>query len=355
MIRFFYLKFFVFVFLSILTTRVEALADLSMESRDGELTATPSLLTQVQYFYLVNDGGIDDQSSFRLRRIRPGLSGNFKPYNLSYKFVLEAGSSGTRSGARLLDAQLKWQASDRHRLLVGQFRLIFGAEYSISGSKQSFVDRSILAGISGLSRDIGVELYSKYFDKKLRHYLFVVNGDGTNTVAPDTSILLGTSLFYDLLGRHKAEMEDMDFSQSPNLTLGAGLAYDAGAANLNDNKLLRSFVHMIYRHAGVYSIAEAQLARNFETKKTDYSALGQLNYLFTKHWGSGLRFAAQFVDGQSALSASTESVYELSTVLNWYRIGHRLKLQTDYSLILNSAATKDRNDHRVRTQLQFAL
>ena len=54
-----------------------------------------------------------------------------------------------------------------------------------------------------------------------------------------------------------------------------------------------------------------------------------------------------------ALGTGTVDNQEAGASLNYYFNGHNVKLQADYSHLWNNAATKDRNDDRVRLQLQL--
>ena len=149
------LVFMFFAGLFISPPHSSALA-LSLTAPRSDLSAQIHLLTQLQFFYRTNEGPQGNDLSFQLRRIRPGLSVEYAPYNLKYNLVLEAGSTSTQSNVRALDAHLTYQINDDHRLRLGQYRILFGAEFSHSGGKQEFVDRSIIADNFGLGRDIGL-------------------------------------------------------------------------------------------------------------------------------------------------------------------------------------------------------
>ena len=76
--------------------------------------------------------------------------------------------------------------------------------------------------------------------------------------------------------------------------------------------------------------------------------LAQLGYFFVPEtFEVALRGAGTIFD------EAIPNEYEYAAAFNYYVAGHGLKVQTDYSYLVNNGGLLNQDDHRVRTQVQF--
>lgn len=296
-----------------------------------------------------------------IKRLRPGVSGAIRDLDTTYNFNTEFAASSTNTNARLLDAWVRWQMNDIFAIRFGQFRMPWGREFVHSATQIQLVDRSLNSSVFGLNRDIGVDLQSSWFDGKLRKHLLLVNGDGPNAISGDSSMLVASYGEYDIMGKAGSTVSDINRSSQINWLAGGGLAFDFGNQNLggagsalNGNKLFRAVIHSLLRYRGIGALVEGHFVRNMEIDTNEGGVMAQAGYMvYQDKLEAVARYSLDIVGDQAALSAATEDQHELSAGLNGFYWGQYLKMQVDYSLFLNAAATNDRTDHQVRTQLQF--
>ena len=82
---------------------------------------------------------------------------------------------------------------------------------------------------------------------------------------------------------------------------------------------------------------------------TNYGYNAQVGkFLIPKHLEVAARADGLIFDGAAA------NQYEYSTGLNYFIVGHGIKLQSDYAVLLNSRG-QDLNDHRIRVQMQVVF
>lgn len=114
----------------------------------------------VQFRYLLDNQDQQDAQDdltvgFENSRTRVGLKGTLPDKNLSY--FMWFGFTGSGSSL-LLDAWAKWQINDDMALRVGQFKLPTWQEWTVSETRQTFVERSVLDARFAQLYSQGVEL-----------------------------------------------------------------------------------------------------------------------------------------------------------------------------------------------------
>ncbi len=116
---------------------------LTASAEANEAIAVSAML---QFRYVLDNQDQQDAQEdltvgFEASRTRVGLKGSLADKNLSY--FMWFGFTGSGSSL-LLDAWAKWQLSDDLSLRVGQFKLPTWQEWTVSETRQTFVERSVL-------------------------------------------------------------------------------------------------------------------------------------------------------------------------------------------------------------------
>lgn len=131
---------------------------------------------QVDGLTVAGDDLEENNDTFRIRRMRVGLSGDLAP-RVGWTFSLEA--SGPSSHLR--DAYITLRFSPAANLRIGQFYQPFMLDRLTSTSRTEVIDRAFFTDRIALTRDPGVMVYNAQpFFGWLSYSLDVSNGTGMN-------------------------------------------------------------------------------------------------------------------------------------------------------------------------------
>ena len=324
---------------------------LYIKSVDGSYSLKMQFLIQPQFHNLVADK-VRDSNTFILRHGQMRFFGNFFNPNLKYRVMFEL--PGTQGGAtsNLRDMWVDWQWKKYFQIKTGQFFVFYDHENLEPSWALQFVDRSIINAILGFERDLGVDIHGTLFTDRLEYDLFLMNGDGRNQVNLNSKLMTGGRIVANILGKHNYLISDLEKSGAPHLAIGVAAIYDMGNASIDNNKLIRTTGDIAFRYRGFSALALVNRAYNSSKSKTDYGLLGQMGYfLFPKRFEVAGRWAR--ISKNGALGMDTIDPQEAGVSINYYFNGHPVKLQADYSRLWNNETTQDRNDDRVRLQLQL--
>lgn len=149
----------------------------SFSSADSNFVAQLHGVVQFDSRTFLNDGGLNGNSGFLLRRARPILSGTVYR-DFSYFFQPEFGGSTVQ----ILDAYANYHYSDGLQLEVGKFKPPVGLEPLQSDVNLLFNERSLVTALLPY-RDLGVQLHGDLADGRVSYAAAVVNGapDWTTT------------------------------------------------------------------------------------------------------------------------------------------------------------------------------
>jgi phosphate-selective porin len=179
--------------LAFLTLLGAALLWPMVATAQGKPAAGPKVGGYMQAdFYAGDDPGTGADTSFFLRRVRIGVSGDIAKTIVSYGFTggFDGGNSPTSaSSANLLDAWINLKFDPLFQVRAGQFKYTFDREGKESGSAIPFAMRSAITrdmaehlGLGGGSfRAIGLEVHgASKTPVAWKYALGVVNGNGIN-------------------------------------------------------------------------------------------------------------------------------------------------------------------------------
>lgn len=359
---------------------------LYIQTDDGDYLLKTRLFLQLQHQFLSAEGQ-GKTNSFQVRRARMYFSGNAFNPQFTYQFELEIASGLTNNvseavaetGPNLRDAWINYDFENGIEIKAGQFKVPFNLGELIPDSKQQFIDRSQTDDALSYGRDIGLDLHGRVIDKKLEYHAFVFNeGLNPNKFNKNNEFLFGARVGYNILGDHGYVAADVDDSEDPQLMIGTAATFNrVGSPAVSDQSVIAATGDVAFRYRGFSTIGAGYYLRNQSAKTNTLGFEGQAGYFIVpKHFEAVARFV-----GVIPTASGVANGYEAGAGLNYYFYGHRLKLLTDYAVLINSPLVlavsnatppiapvagpapiivtggapgflQNQNDHRVRTQLQ---
>ncbi len=214
------------------------------------------------------------------------------------------------------------------------------------------VDRSIINTHLGFERDIGIRLHGRLAENRLHYDLYTMNGDGRNTLNANNDIIHGVRFDYNILGNYQFILSDLDGLEHPDLALGFAYQYDGGRASLSHDQLHRLTTDLTFRYKGFSALTLMNFARNEAKDERDLGLLAQAGYFLIPQKLELVGRWANIIK-KGALGTDTVDPKEVTFGMNYYIKGHNVKLQADYSHLSNNASTQDRDDNRLRVQMQL--
>ena len=337
-------------------------------------------------------GWSDPNSSFLIRRSRLKFDG----YALNPKFVykIELGLSNSDiSGVSeytlntpryIMDAVVKWNFYENFVLWAGQTKLPGNVERVISSGNLQLVDRSLVNGLFNIDRDIGFQLrhHTQIGPKFLiREIAALSQGEGRNIVTGNLggheyTGRLELLPFGEFIKDGEYSGGDLERETHPKLMLAATYDYNDDAVRTRGNQgsymvttdgfhetpVKTVFVDVVFKYQGFslmteYSSRSADDPIALNPDGTETGAVVQVGnginiqsgYLFKNNWEVAGRYTHVELD-REITGQGTQDQYTLG--LSRYIVGHKLKVQTDFSY-LASEAVADRLTWRLQLDLHF--
>ena len=345
-------------------------------------SSTMKFTGRIQNLGLVEMQGDAVETNLLVRRARLKFEG--VAINPKFQYKVELGLTNrdhgspipqTQNSARMiLDAVVQYEIGANTHLWFGQTKLPGNRERVISSAKLQFVDRSLLNSNYNIDRDMGFQLHQK-FDlgtMRAKAIVSVSQGEGRN-------ITTGNVGGFDYTGRlellplgaftSKGDYFGSDLKREETPKLALGLSYDyhdnASRARGNTGSFLSQtrtlstiFADMMFKYKGFSVMAEYAVkssdespvfvdASDLEHHFVTGSALNiQAGYLLQSDWELAARFTS--VTPEAVLAQEDVSMYTLG--ISKYIDGHNLKVQSDFSMILEGEM-----EQSYLARLQFEL
>ncbi|MFV8754150.1 porin [Nannocystaceae bacterium ST9] len=372
----------------------------TLASKDGRFSL--QIRGRIQFRYDVehpNVDGKDTQQSLQVRRMRLTLQGTvFSPY---VKYHFQFGFSprdmqndlpnepGSIRRNPLRDARVEFDRLRDFTIWAGQFKVPFSRQRMLSSSNMNLVDRSIVNAEFNLDRDLGIQAMSKDIGGlgKLAYYAGVFMGEGRNAFELNDFGLLYVGRFEVLpLGKFDDYVEgDLGRTKTPKLAIAAAYAFQDRAhpargvvGDLPADRGTTNFHHfnadLLFKWQGVSLTTAFHLRRGFARKNggalDDLGApiptaaarqgaawYGQVGWVVPK---IPLEIVGRYglVRNIYGAQSSLPDADEAGGGINYYFVGHDLKLQVDYFRLWDEsmgASYGEQARHgldRVRLQLQ---
>lgn len=377
---------------------------LTVSSEDGRYSLQVRARLQLRYdLEHPNVEGESLEHVFQIRRARVVLAGNMFSKHVRYQFQFGFSpndmSSGIPSDAEplrrnpLRDARVEFDRLRDFNVWIGQFKVPFNRQRMISSSNLAVLDRSNNNAEFTLDRDLGIEAFSKDvggLGGRLAYYVGVFMGEGRNAYEPrDPGLLYAARIEVNPFGKFEDYVEgDLARSNTPGLSIGAAYAFQDRAhaargvlGDLPADRGTTDFHHatadVMFKWQGFSLFAATHLRRGFNRvnggalddqgmpiatvpARSGMGWLAQLGYLVPKipleivgRYGMIRKF--EFGGDETSLRNSDE----VGGGLNWYFVGHDLKLQLDYfrlwdeSMGTSPADAARHGTDRIRLQVQL--
>jgi len=316
----------------------------------------------------------DYEQAFLIRRARLKFDGWAYTPKLKYKFELglsnrdiSGGNTSEFRGAPrfILDASLEWNFYKGFSILFGQRKLPGNLERLISSGNLQFVDRSRLNSRFTIDRDMGIHLIHKLKAGQavIKSTIALTQGEGRNITQGNFG---GSAYTFHLdffpMGefQSKGHKVGADLKREPTPKLFIGLTYDTNKNAVRERgqggSFIRNslgeyvgkdlntiFVDLMFKYQGLSIMMEFAHKETFDDNPNIFDELTD-DIIGTYYTGTGLNLSAGYLlknDYEIALRytdiapdagvASNETHYTLG--FSKYVVGHKLKVQTDFSLI----------------------
>lgn len=365
---------------------------ITWKSKGEEFLFKPYLLNQTRAcFKYYDDEGLNlaEQdnvlnSGFGIPYALVGFAG--KAFN---RVTFNVAINASQSGATLLNqAWFDINLSDEFRFRVGKFKTPFTHAYLVRIGQTLFLrpPSSLTTSVNldfdinainpdvATGFDIGIQAHG-LFDNRFEYRVGIFNGTGitqnipTNTLSDDfgiPSLLYAARVAYMPLGKmplHQGNPSDLN---STKISLATSFSYNV-EANYESSNDLRAGLEFSALLQRLYLSAEGYLLnmkfverQQIEENATFWGAYFQAGYFINEKWQPALR-----LDVYDRNSVENDgSLYMPALGINYYIMGHNLKLQAMYQYTGKAGhqnefwANDDDNgmpEHMVCTQLQFAF
>ena len=376
---------------------------LTLATKDGRFSL--NLRGRLQFRYDANRYHDDDPATapadhaLQIRRLRLILQGNvFSPhvkYHLQFGFApldmyndLPADAGIRRSPLR--DVRVEFDRLRDFTVWIGQRKVSFSRQRMLSSSAMNMVDRSITNAEFNLDRDIGVQAMSKDLGglgHRLSYYVGVFMGEGRNAFIPsDFGLMYVGRVELAPFGKFDDHSEgDLGRTRTPGLSIGGAYSYQdrahAARGVVGDYPLdlgTTDFHHVttdiLFKWKGLSLVTAFHLRKGFNringgaldadgnpiatvAARSGIGWFGQLGYVVPK---LPLEVVGRYglIRNPYHQASSMISSDEAGGGLNWYIVGHDLKVQLDYFRLWDETkgttpldAARHGTD-RVRVQIQ---
>lgn len=273
------------------------------EKWDKVIAALPKISAYVQGRYTY----ADDESSFRLRRVRLNLTGTITP-KIDYKFQAEL------SSFKLLDAYVDFKPYEQFKVKAGQFKVPLSIENTDDTPKnmplidyslamQRLVANSEKVGdttLKATGRATGLSLHGALAQGMLAYDLAVFNGTDVNTVdnnkskdvvgrltlAPIKGWRISGSYYWGEYGKEYYTRERWSFgTRYDDGTLLLGAEYFGGKTGLTKGEVDADGWYVMGGYAFCKKWALAARYDTYQEKATEhYAKFEQSNYTVGLSW-----------------------------------------------------------------------
>ena len=318
-------------------------------------------------------GAEDFDGGFLIRRSRLKFDGWALNPKLKFKFELGLTNRDISGGNTdpfrnapnfLLDASVEYNFYKGFSVLIGQRKLPGNRERVVSSGNLQFVDRSRLNSRFNIDRDLGLQLKHKFKAGKsvIKSTFALTQGEGRNVTEGDFD---GANYTFHVdflpMGNFasKGDYVGADLKREKTPKLAIGLTYEFNQNAVRERGQLGSFIQdangdffgrdlntffadLMFKYQGLsvmmeYADKRAENNNPFifddsgEEIGTFFTGTGfnaQVGYLLKKDYEIAFRFTD--INPDEGVS-NDETHYTLG--FSKYIVGHKLKIQTDYSLI----------------------
>lgn len=314
-------------------------------------------------------------NQFGINRARVKLDGHIGVPWITYDVEYDAVDQ------RTLSATLSFEKYDALRFKLGQWKVEYSRERSVSSGGQQMMDRSIINRIFTLDRQMGASLYGhvdKGWASNFNYWIGVFNGSGRGEYSNhDGEAMYAGRFQWNVLGeRVDFNNSDIERSAKPKAALAvAGAKFksqftrfsSSGAGNLTNfdegevegqYDIAQFVIDGAYFYKGLNAQAEyhekeiVDLA-NDNTQSTLRGYYVQAGYFLSESiegWPEPLEIAARYGTYSSNNDEHDDHFFEKTLAFNYFFNGHENKLTAEISRV-----SLDQFDTEVGDETIYAL
>jgi phosphate-selective porin OprO and OprP len=360
----------------------------------ADSSMTMKMQFRMQNLFEVEYTGADKSTAVaaQLRRSRLKFGGYVFSPKLQYKAEIGLASGdistsaedGRTSGSSrmVLDAVLKYQFAKSWSVWVGQTKLPGNRERVVSSADLQFVDRSRVNSKFNLDRDMGFQLHGK-----VNLGAMIIKPKLAWTMGEGRSIADNNVGGFNYTGRLEflptGEFEgknadyvlsDLDRQSKPKIAFGVTYNVNDRAARqqgqlgsyvklydtskvfvgYQENTLQALQIDMIFKYKGISSLIEYANTKGQKGIKGYNTGSGfnaQVGYLFKSNYEIAGRFTTISPDDKVTSKLSGEKHYTLG--VSKYIVGHKLKIQSDATLLQLDGVDDPNLLYRLQFEMQF--
>jgi phosphate-selective porin OprO and OprP len=329
-----------------------------------------------------DDFRTETEHLFKINRARFKVGGHgYKPW-LKYYWEYEL------SAGVLLDYRIMVEKWDEFNIKVGQWKIDYTRERTISSGSQQMVDRSILNRTFTVDRQQGIAFYGRLFKETpadINYWLTVATGTGRgNRMNEDEYLMYVAKIQWNVFGR-PVEMTGSDLQNRnlPDLSIGFAALTNrssftrfstSGGGSLpgyedtmepGDYRLNQLLFESALKYKG-FSWQHETHRKNIidKTNGTESALTGsffQGGYFFhnlfswvPENLEIAARFSTQTVPNETRRLIEEE---EYAFAINYFFAGHRNKLTLEYAWFVyeDDALNMDVSDERIRLQWDISI
>lgn len=338
-------------------------------------------------------------ANFLIRRARLKFTGFVLHPNLMYKVELALSPSDLKSSSDfkeaggaakvLLDALVQWRFQKNLTLWIGQGKLPGNRQRLVSSQASQLVDRSDVNSIFNIDRDIGIQLHGAYTAGKviIKPVVAFAKGEGRNILTKNIGGFSYTAKlellpFGEFTNKGNYFEADLARESKPKLAIAVAANYNEGASRekqtgsfLTDtagqylnNDLLTVFADALFKYNGFsflaeYAYKQVLLKPHQALSTTDSTLIStsgktyltgqginiQAGYLFSRNWELAARYSIVIPNWNKSFATASEYTLGISK----YVVGHKLKVQTDVSLMQHINPAQYAMRYRLQMELSF--
>ncbi|MFQ5779274.1 MAG: porin [Nitrospiria bacterium] len=317
---------------------------------------------QFQYAHLDKDAPAQPSvSTFKIAKGRLRWTGFMYNPKIGYVIQLEVANGTTNKNVALKDFKIDLKHYPNAKFRIGQFKIPFNRQQLTFFAELQLVDASIASKEFNANqvnaRDIGVQVSGAYYDHKLEYFAGIFNGNGINSNNDTTKFLTMGRLVYNPFGKMSLAESDMAQSKEPLLSVGIGLARDAGKTDggFPNASATTLGLEAAYKFSGLSVLGEYY--HRDDNKNPDADGF---------YIQAGVFAVPSFIEFAGRVSVvnpdgANNDKSEVTVGLNLFFNGHRHKLQIDVSALEEEVPAGGGNpaqefdDEQVRVQYQVSF
>lgn len=317
-------------------------------------------------------------NSFAIRRARLDIKTKL-PFHLSFRLQLAFARQDMELDEPnvLRDIFIEWRRFRDVSLRIGQFKVPFDVQRTISSSALQFADRSIVTQELNMERDIGVIAFSDDLfglGHRLRYWAGIMGGDGRNRIGTNIGLLYIGRIAITPFGKIDDRLEgDPEREKRFRLSIGGAVARNVQSvrqrSTIGNTFTLGGFdythvtgdLHLKWYGFSLlaqlfFREADTDSRTNAAGTLTEWSRSGSGGFVqggaYVTDW---LELVARY--GELVPFTGTDPGFhrtrELGAGINWMIQKHDLKLQLDYFWLDNGGWKDGRHQLRLQAQVYF--